>query len=59
MEESNELNEINELNEMNEVYERDVGSYVTTENMELSEGSELMVLRFRPTIRVVPQIYRK
>ena len=26
---------------MNEVNERDVGSYVTTENMELSEGSEL------------------
>ena len=45
---------------MNEVNERDVGSYVTTENMELSEAwSELMVLRFRPTIRVVPQIYRK
>ena len=42
-----------------EVYEGDLGSYVTTENTELSEGSELMVLRFRPTIRVVPQIYRK
>ena len=41
MEESNQLNEINELNEMNEVYEDDLGSYVTTENTELSEGSEL------------------
>ena len=26
---------------MNEVYEGDLGSYVTTENTELSEGSEL------------------
>ena len=42
----------------------DLGSYVTTENNKLWRIEArvvygIMVLRFRPTIRVVPQIYRK